>query len=629
MKKALSIILTVIMLTSVLSLFAIPASATEESAPATGKVLTMYVADSGDDTNNDGLSAEKPKKTINNAVNYMKTIVGPTSEYTSAELVLVGDVTIAKSTQTYVHPDFALTVRSANKDTARLLLQHNFRIGGETLYTNIKILFTATANQDLRHLMADGNKLTIGLPGVPDDVITYEAGVSTRRLSIAGGFPGWQDPAQEIESIDVTLNSGEYRVISTGAAHAGSLVKGDINFVINEGVKVVDGVIALGGSMKTQTSAKDDTGLRCGGDYNVTINGGTFVNTNILIGALKSGNAGYRPCSVAGNTTIDINGGTFTNCKLDTYETLGGVASGDLAADALGVDFKNGITVDFTDIPTAKKAEYVAMVGTANTAPTLTKNKITVVEHSLTKFEDTNDDQHKASCPCGCGLNEMQNHAYDAGEVTKQPSHSTEGEKTYTCSVCNGTKIEKIAPDTTTHNYTTGWVKADDTNHKKTCDDPSCPDTAKGLVTEAHTWNEGEITKEATHLEEGEKTYTCSVCNGTKTEVVPKTEVHSMGDWQKHDANQHKRACACGEAKYQDHDWGTGKVTKEATADAEGEKTFTCATCGETKTEAIAKLAAETEAEAEGGCGSVVGLGVVAIVAASAAFAFVPKKKEN
>ena len=39
-----------------------------------------------------------------------------------------------------------------------------------------------------------------------------------------------------------------------------------------------------------------------------------------------------------------------------------------------------------------------------------------------------------------------------------------------------------------------------------------------------------------------------------------------------------------------DHSWDTGKVTKEPTTDAEGEKTFTCSKCGKTRTEAIDKL---------------------------------------
>ena len=37
-----------------------------------------------------------------------------------------------------------------------------------------------------------------------------------------------------------------------------------------------------------------------------------------------------------------------------------------------------------------------------------------------------------------------------------------------------------------------------------------------------HSWDSGVVTKEATEREEGEKTYTCTVCGGTKTEVIPK-----------------------------------------------------------------------------------------------------------
>ena len=43
-------------------------------------------------------------------------------------------------------------------------------------------------------------------------------------------------------------------------------------------------------------------------------------------------------------------------------------------------------------------------------------------------------------------------------------------------------------------------------------------------------------------------------------------------------------SCAAG------HKWDNGTVTREATYDKEGVKTFTCTVCGETKTESIAKL---------------------------------------
>ena len=56
--------------------------------------------------------------------------------------------------------------------------------------------------------------------------------------------------------------------------------------------------------------------------------------------------------------------------------------------------------------------------------------------------------------------------------------------------------------------------------HTHTCGN-GCGETE----TEKCTWNEGEVTKEPSETEEGTKTYTCTACGGTKTEVLPKTNV--------------------------------------------------------------------------------------------------------
>ena len=47
------------------------------------------------------------------------------------------------------------------------------------------------------------------------------------------------------------------------------------------------------------------------------------------------------------------------------------------------------------------------------------------------------------------------------------------------------------------------------------------------------------------------------------------------------------------------HDWNNGVVTLEPTTEAEGIRTYTCAACGNTRTETIAKLPPETEAPTE------------------------------
>lgn len=116
-----------------------------------------------------------------------------------------------------------------------------------------------------------------------------------------------------------------------------------------------------------------------------------------------------------------------------------------------------------------------------------------------------------------------------------------------------------------------------------------------------HSWDNGKVTKKATCTEDGEKTYTCTVCNTTKTEVIPAT-----GHQHKEVRNAKKATCTedgytgdtyckdCGEKleagsviKKLGHAWDNGVITKEATETEEGIKTYTCKTCGETKTEKI------------------------------------------
>ena len=68
------------------------------------------------------------------------------------------------------------------------------------------------------------------------------------------------------------------------------------------------------------------------------------------------------------------------------------------------------------------------------------------------------------------------------------------------------------------------------------------------------------------------------------THIYPNT-------WKYDTANHWKECTVCGEkAQSAAHTWNAGVVTKEATASAEGVKTYTCTVCGATRTEAIAKL---------------------------------------
>ena len=76
-----------------------------------------------------------------------------------------------------------------------------------------------------------------------------------------------------------------------------------------------------------------------------------------------------------------------------------------------------------------------------------------------------------------------------------------------------------------------------------------------------HSWDLGSITKESTCAENGTKTYTCSVCNGTKTESIPKNDNHSYGEWIYKNDVSHKQVCTlCGNENTDEHSWSNNKI---------------------------------------------------------------------
>ncbi len=90
-----------------------------------------------------------------------------------------------------------------------------------------------------------------------------------------------------------------------------------------------------------------------------------------------------------------------------------------------------------------------------------------------------------------------------------------------TCSRCDYTTYVELPA--LGHNYG-DFVTDDENNHKKVCENDN-----NHVITEAHDWGTGVVTTPATNLTTGIKTYTCSVCGATKTEVIPRV-VHSSNN---------------------------------------------------------------------------------------------------
>ncbi|MDD7571301.1 MAG: hypothetical protein PUJ66_05635, partial [Faecalibacterium sp.] len=140
------------------------------------------------------------------------------------------------------------------------------------------------------------------------------------------------------------------------------------------------------------------------------------------------------------------------------------------------------------------------------------------------------------------------------------------------------------------HNFSSEW-KNDEQYHWHECVTKKHTDVADKAD---HTFDAGVVTKDPTEAEEGVKTFTCTVCGYQKTEAVPKLgHTFDMNKW-KYDDENHWHPATCGHTDEKKdlgaHVWNEGVVTKEPTETEEGVKTYTCTTCGKTKTATIGRL---------------------------------------
>lgn len=75
--------------------------------------------------------------------------------------------------------------------------------------------------------------------------------------------------------------------------------------------------------------------------------------------------------------------------------------------------------------------------------PESVQESISTHEHSYTVLEK-DDNQHWYECECGEPAANRENHGYDEGVVTKNPTETEEGEILYTCTTCGATKTGTI-----------------------------------------------------------------------------------------------------------------------------------------------------------------------------------------
>ncbi len=269
LKRAVSILLTFMMLFGTFGAMSVGAGA------VTNTEKQIYISDSGDDTNGDGTN-EKPYKTINKAIGDLSS--------TGGKIILEGDVTISSNTYTCSTHSMPITITSAPKMEAKLVLNKNIKLGGPMTFENINIETdkkTDGVNYNERYIYANGNPLLMG------------EGINTiGLLNISGGKGGSNGT-----NINVEIKSGKYYRVYAVDVYGGTF-SGNVNLAIGGSTVVSDGLY-IGGSI----NASVDSSVT--GTTNVNVNNGSI--NNIYIGA-----ANGKTSTFEGNVTIDINGGAIS-----------------------------------------------------------------------------------------------------------------------------------------------------------------------------------------------------------------------------------------------------------------------------------------------------------------------------
>lgn len=71
--------------------------------------------------------------------------------------------------------------------------------------------------------------------------------------------------------------------------------------------------------------------------------------------------------------------------------------------------------------------------------------EIPPIGHAYGSWTNFDDEQHMRKCDCGDV--EYEDHSWDGGVITKQPTSTDAGIRTYTCEDCDATKTESIPPN--------------------------------------------------------------------------------------------------------------------------------------------------------------------------------------
>ena len=298
---------------------------------------------------------------------------------------------------------------------------------------------------------------------------------------------------------------------------------------------------------------------------------------------------------------------TITITEFETLEIRIKVVSGDIYKYAtLIFSFAHNEQTSEYQAPTcvtAGNTEYTYCDGCSKLLSG-TNEEIPATGHSYSSAweKDGTHHWHKASCEHESVISTKENHIWDNGVVTLEPTCTEIGSIKYTCTICGQTKDEDLPAN---GHSESDWIidisvtcGRDGKSHTEctVCEEKLNEQTTP--ATGNHSHDDGTVTLEPTCTEIGSIKYTCTVCGHTKDEDLS-ANGHSESDWIVditvtcgRNGKSHTECTVCEEKLNEqttpatgNHSYDDGTVTLEPTCTEIGSIKYTCTVCGHTKDE--------------------------------------------
>ena len=365
-----------------------------------------------------------------------------------------------------------------------------------------------------------------------------------------------------------------------------------------------------GGTITENTATRDGGGIYVGSKGTLNLYGGTItkntVSTNeghhgggVYVESNKWSGVGKISISgspvIAGNTRTytDATTGASTTTTENLYLSYGFTNSGDLPIITLGTLTSGaniGIWAGESVFSTASETDYsgyfssdvagyhvaynrdkklelkagAAHVHSGGTATCTKKAICSTCGNEYGSFAPENHSGSKSNEWYGDDNEHWQVYSC-CNAITNKAAHNGGTATCMSKALCTGCGLKYGNIDPTNHDYG-AWASNGDDTHTRTCS------RCKAVDKKEHDWDNGKVTSQASCVNAGTKTFTCTECGTTKDESISATGHSWKSEWAS-DAAHHWHECAndyCDVTDnlrkdgYAEHSGGTATCTVKA-----------------------------------------------------------------